>query len=185
MTIVNKTVKKHTVGEVHPNGKWVWTEYKEGKFDWRGIKTTTAAPAAKTAKTEKAISQKKEDKPRTKKQFINETSYNLTKEECKEYWKLGKLLDVYARSSWNYAMGRIGSCTLSIENQKTGKTKNWDNRPNWRPLGHYRFSMRGWNGERVEVEGWIQSWDEIRNISDTESFTVDLMKHPHQFKYGL
>ena len=28
---------KHTVGEVHPNGKWVWTEYKEGKFDWRFI----------------------------------------------------------------------------------------------------------------------------------------------------
>ena len=36
---------KHIVGEVHPNGKWVWTEYKEGKFDWRRIKTT---PTAKT-----------------------------------------------------------------------------------------------------------------------------------------
>ena len=26
------------VGEIHPNGKWVWTEYKEGKFDWRALK---------------------------------------------------------------------------------------------------------------------------------------------------
>lgn len=69
---------KHIVGEVHPNGKWVWTEYKEGKFDWRGIKTNP------TDKTEKAPSQKKEDKPRTKKQFINETSYKLTEEE----WRL-------------------------------------------------------------------------------------------------
>lgn len=30
----------HKVGDVHTNGKWVWTEYKEGKFDWRAIKKT-------------------------------------------------------------------------------------------------------------------------------------------------
>ena len=30
--------KAHQVGDLHPNGKWVWTEYKPGKFDWRGIK---------------------------------------------------------------------------------------------------------------------------------------------------
>lgn len=23
------------IGDIHPNGKWVWTEYKPGKFDWR------------------------------------------------------------------------------------------------------------------------------------------------------
>lgn len=175
-TTVNKTVMKHTVGEVHPNGKWVWTEYKEGKFDWRGIKTTSTS----TAKTENAVSQKKEDKPRTKKQFINETSYDLTEEECKEYWKLGKFLNIYVRSTWKYFRGRIGSCTLSIENEETGKSKDFDKHPNWRPLGHYWFRTMGWNGEWIDIEGYIQSWDEIRNISDTNSFTVDLMKHPHQ-----
>lgn len=25
------------IGDIHPNGKWVWTEYKPGKFDWRTI----------------------------------------------------------------------------------------------------------------------------------------------------
>ena len=30
--------KAHKVGDLHPNGKWVWTEYKPGKFDWRRIK---------------------------------------------------------------------------------------------------------------------------------------------------
>ena len=30
--------KARKVGNVHPNGKWVWTEYKPGKFDWRGVK---------------------------------------------------------------------------------------------------------------------------------------------------
>ncbi|MDE7154799.1 MAG: hypothetical protein K2N79_00730 [Muribaculaceae bacterium] len=28
----------HYLGEVHPNGKWQWTEYKLNKFDWRTIK---------------------------------------------------------------------------------------------------------------------------------------------------
>ena len=31
----------HAIGEVHPNGKGVWTEYKKGKFDWRARKTET------------------------------------------------------------------------------------------------------------------------------------------------
>lgn len=30
--------KARQVGEVHSNGKWVWTEYAPGKFDWRIIK---------------------------------------------------------------------------------------------------------------------------------------------------
>ena len=25
--------KASKVGDMHPNGKWVWTEYKPGKFD--------------------------------------------------------------------------------------------------------------------------------------------------------
>lgn len=31
-----KTIRK--VGDIHSNGKWIWTEYKPGKFDWRVIK---------------------------------------------------------------------------------------------------------------------------------------------------
>ena len=30
-----EVAKAHQVGDLHPNGKWVWTEYKPGKFDWR------------------------------------------------------------------------------------------------------------------------------------------------------
>lgn len=29
---------KHQVGNIHPNGKWVWTEYAPGKFDWKSLK---------------------------------------------------------------------------------------------------------------------------------------------------
>ena len=27
--------KAHNVGDLHPNGLWIWTEYAPGKFDWR------------------------------------------------------------------------------------------------------------------------------------------------------
>jgi hypothetical protein len=31
----NDIEKAHKVGDVHPNGKWVWTQLPSGKFDWR------------------------------------------------------------------------------------------------------------------------------------------------------
>ena len=34
----NNLEKAHDVGDIHPNGKWVWKEYKPGKFDWRVAK---------------------------------------------------------------------------------------------------------------------------------------------------
>lgn len=34
--------KAHKVGDIHPNGKWVWTQLPSGKFDWRVIKKSPA-----------------------------------------------------------------------------------------------------------------------------------------------
>lgn len=48
----------HNVGDRHPNGKWVWTEYKPGKFDWRGVKTPVGKEALE--KTEQRVPEKKE-----------------------------------------------------------------------------------------------------------------------------
>ena len=33
-----EVMKARQVGDMHPNGKWVWTEYKPGRFDWRPLK---------------------------------------------------------------------------------------------------------------------------------------------------
>jgi hypothetical protein len=35
--LIEKAVVRN-VGDIHPNGEWVWTEYKPGKFNWRVIK---------------------------------------------------------------------------------------------------------------------------------------------------
>jgi hypothetical protein len=40
-----KARQAHQVGDIHPNGKWVWKEYAPGKFSWRTIKKPkNAAP---------------------------------------------------------------------------------------------------------------------------------------------
>ena len=37
-TYDEEVMKARQVGDMHPNGKWVWTEYRPGHFDWRPLK---------------------------------------------------------------------------------------------------------------------------------------------------
>ena len=57
--------KAHQVGDIHPNGKWVWTEYKPGKFDWRPPKKR--AGADETSERSDASAKKEEDESGKKK----------------------------------------------------------------------------------------------------------------------
>lgn len=76
-----KTARK--VGDVHPNHPtWIWTEYAEGKFDWRtnpadkkqGQRTDKAKTSAKKSEPKKKVA-KKETKP------VKEEKKELTIEE--------------------------------------------------------------------------------------------------------
>lgn len=65
-TTANKTARsKHVVGDVHPNGKWVWTEYQPGKFDWRVIPKNGTTPKQTKKKSAAAL---KDKVTKTKKQ---------------------------------------------------------------------------------------------------------------------
>lgn len=187
------------VGDIHPNGKWMWTEYRPGKFDWRGIKaqdsTTeetkveeTEVKTEETAATpEPQVEEKKELDFKTRKDFINNTEYELTKEEA-EWWRKSKFAkdsNLTVRNTWQTLMGRIGSCSLSIVKYKPdgscGKDKNFNTHPDWRPLAFTTIHFRGWRGDYHSVEVIAQSWDEIRKKSDdTESHSWTIYKHPHQ-----
>ena len=52
----------HKVGDVHKNGKWVWTEYAPGKFDWRTIPSKKQKTGAKPKNSEEKKETKKADK---------------------------------------------------------------------------------------------------------------------------
>ena len=177
-----KANNSRKVGDIHSNGKWMWTEYSEGKFDWRTIKTQYDE--------NKEVAEMKKEEPKeksevifaNKKDFVNGTEYDLTKEECEIWYKnFGKKSDVRVCNRWSYLMGRIGSCSVTIENSKTGKSKDFSKHPDWRPLAHYSYSVIGWSGERINIEGYCQSWKEIReNCSETENMSFYIQKHPHQ-----
>ena len=80
--VIEKAVQRK-VGDMHPNGKWVWTEYKPGKFDWRPPKKNTAGAAGgsssgssdtgkkTTATTSKTTSAKSGAKPMTHRSWFN------------------------------------------------------------------------------------------------------------------
>lgn len=71
-----KTARK--VGDVHPNHPtWIWTEYAEGKFDWR----TNPADKKQGQRTDKATTSEKKSEPK-KKAAKKETK--PAKEEKKE-----------------------------------------------------------------------------------------------------
>lgn len=60
-TFAAKETKK--VGDLHKNGKWVWTEYAPGKFDWRTRPELKQRPGAKAKAGEES---KKKGKPAKK-----------------------------------------------------------------------------------------------------------------------
>lgn len=62
-----KTLK---VGDRHKNGKWLWTEYEPGKFDWRtdpAIKAKNAAERAAKLSASKSTTDAGEAKPKAQK----------------------------------------------------------------------------------------------------------------------
>lgn len=179
------------IGELHSNGKWAWTEYSEGKFDWRTIKNGSEKPEElkkEEPATSVASSDSEEKAPLSfvnKKSFINHTERDLTEEECKYYYRnYGKVVAT-VRNSWTYFQGKIGSTKQTFSqcgaNDEYKKEKDFNNHPDWRPLAICNYSFQGYR-ERVQVECVCQSWEEIRDtFSDTEDQTFYIVKHPHQY----
>lgn len=74
---VAKTARK--VGDVHPNHPtWIWTEYAEGKFDWR----TNPADKKQGQRTDKATTSAKKSEPK-KKANIGNTDGSKNKKVAK------------------------------------------------------------------------------------------------------
>lgn len=85
---VAKTARK--VGDVHPkHPTWIWTEYAEGKFDWRtnpadkkqGQRTDKAATSAKKSEPKKAAVSKKAVAKETNKKVAKGGKVETKKEE--------------------------------------------------------------------------------------------------------
>lgn len=71
------------VGDIHPNGKWMWTEYQPGKFDWRTIPSKKQKTGAKPKNTEDKKETKKADKKQDTKK-VEKASKGNAKQTKKE-----------------------------------------------------------------------------------------------------
>lgn len=97
--------KAHKVGDVHPNGKWVWTQLPSGKFDWRVIKKTNTpskglAPVT-VQKTAQSGEKKGADKI-SKEEYLKKASKALGTYDGSSYYTSGQTpygkMDIYART---------------------------------------------------------------------------------------
>ena len=105
--------KAHQVGDVHSNGKWVWTEYAPGKFDWRGIKKN--APEKKQ-KVEGSGSKEVDDFMDKVKIFNN------------KYTDINKVSVVKTpKGNWDvsYDGNRLGIINADQLSEKTAKKMGW------------------------------------------------------------
>lgn len=155
-------------GTVDKDGNTVWNTIENEDIEGFNFKTDVCRVTPK---------------PRSKKEFLENTKRDLTDAECAEWMKLTKSADVYFKQTWEYSMGRIGNVHYEYGKGCSNGDIKWkrERKFDWRPLGHYSFTVRDyWNHEYMTVEGYIQSWEDLINISDTDNLFIELWKHPHQ-----
>ena len=134
--------KAHQVGDAHPNGKWVWTEYKPGKFDFRAIK--------KNEKTSKATTDDKKSKglsPKTAnavKSALNEliNAYNDSANDNDGRFDQDAALDAN-----NKFFDKISDLVMNDGLTKEDFWKIKDSNPSWK----YGFET-DWS----EIEGFVK-----------------------------
>lgn len=128
-TTAKKTARsKHVVGDLHPNGKWVWTEYQPGKFDWRGIPkngTTPKQPKEKTAaapKVKTATKAKKQAEKPVKVRTIEEILATKPQGISKPQERVFKLL----RKGYRFIDGGAGTMTSYLKKGDDQQTATLD-----------------------------------------------------------
>jgi hypothetical protein len=143
------------------------------------IKDRMGEDAEKVAK--KVLAKRKKER----KDFIDSAPHDFTEEQVKTYlskYNMQSEPSATVKNTWNTLMGRIGSTSATISVGK-GKFKEFStyNAPDWRPIGDYHYSTMGWDGKYFDIDGTIQSWDDVKSaLSETENMTIHIYKHPKQ-----
>lgn len=143
------------------------------------IKDRYGEEAEKVAK--KVLAKRKKER----KDFIDSAPHDFTEEQVQTYlskYNLQSEPSATVKNTWNTLMGRIGNTSATISVGK-GKFKEFStyNAPDWRPIGDYHYSTMGWDGKYFDINGTIQSWDDVKSaLSETENMTIHIYKHPKQ-----
>lgn len=110
---------KHQVGDIHPNGRWVWTEYAPGKFDWKSLRgkhhkgNTQQNSEESVKKTSNADVDNFMDKVKTFSNKYSDESKITVEKTPKGNWDV------------SYDGHRLGIINANQLSEKTAKEKGW------------------------------------------------------------
>ena len=129
-----EVMKARQVGDMHPNGKWVWTEYKPGRFDWRPLKGRGGVDRT-PKKGDEGGSAKKEDEGGKKTNTSSKTSgadvskfMDAIKVYSNKYTDESKVtVSKTPKGNWNvsYDGHRLGIINGNMLSDKVAKEKGW------------------------------------------------------------
>lgn len=131
---IEKAVSRQ-VGDTHPNGKWAWTEYKPGKFDWRPIKSKKAQQLG-------GSSSGGEDDGATKKTPSKPTASQIAGAKA----KAGKPMNSQQLLAW--AQKTSDDNLLKVANSKNGNAQ-------MRKIAYDALEQRGFDMSQVDTSGTL------------------------------
>lgn len=132
---IEKAVSRQ-VGDTHPNGKWVWTEYKPGKFDWRPIK------GKKAQQSGDGSSSGGEDDGATKKTPSKPSASQIAGAKA----KAGKPTNSQQLLVW--AQKTSDDNLLKVANSKNGNAQ-------MRKIAYDALEQRGFDMSQVDTSGTL------------------------------
>jgi len=144
------------VGDIHPNGKWVWTKLSSGKYDWRGIKSGNGKSSGSSGGGQKSSSQT------TSTKVTSQTGIITTS-------KSGKPMSVEQLEVWVTKASE--DKLLMLVNSKNGK-------PDMRKLAYDELEKRGFDMSKVDTSGTLgrflkHTTSSNNNVTSTSATDID------------
>jgi len=131
--LIEKAVKRQ-VGDMHPNGKWAWTEYKPGKFDWRPAKnkTQSGGDGSGSSSSSDDSSKKTPSKP---------SSQQIANAKAKGQ---GKPMDTQKLLVWVTKTDEAN--LIKVANSKSGNAQ-------MRKIAYDELEKRGYDMSKIDTSG--------------------------------
>lgn len=191
---------KHQVGDVHPNGKWIWTEYAPGKFDWKSMKgkhhknkdTSTETSSTKTEDEKKsaAVDKKVEEKTEKKQETKVPAKYDAPAPKVQYKNVAPPEIEFQAKETWTVLnpkthkpmeQSRAKYRQMYADTEKVPDDKllkivnNPKGNPNARQIALEECMARGIDESQVSVKGTLQrAWDTAKEKYDALNPNMDI-----------
>ena len=196
---------KWNVGDIHPNGKWIFTEYKPGKFDWRNIKTSNDSKPAKpveTVKKEPTFSEKypgndssfdpnsfafkKDNVISTRKYFItNVTDKNIMYEIGNRYSSRSSRITIEEFLK-KLDAGEIAYSSLPIVERSFAEKQLTESESYKEMIEDLKSQTTGLKDTYIERTKEYRSGEYDRILKKYGNYTYDdwVEKYPREYKWG-